>query len=171
MASDYPHHSEYAPYYRTYLENIEAIGLVQGLRDNFKKCESLLLGLPADKHEYQYAVGKWTIKEMVQHLIDSERIFAYRALRIARNDQTPLPGFDQNEYVPPSKANSRNFDGLIEEYRAVRLSTVNLFDSFDAEMLVRVGTASNYPVSVRALGYIIMGHENHHCNIISERYL
>ena len=124
-----------------------------------------------DKLEYRYDKGKWTIKEVIQHLMDAERIFAYRALRIARQDQTPLPGFEQNDYVQPSQANERSLDDLINEFKAIRASTVALFNSFTDKMLLAKGTASNSPVSVRAIGFIIMGHEIHHCQVIKERYL
>ena len=103
--------------------------------------------------------------------MDAERIFAYRALRIARQDQTPLPGFEQNDYVQPSQANERSLDDLINEFKAIRASTVALFNSFTDKMLLAKGTASNSPVSVRAIGFIIMGHEIHHCQVIKERYL
>ncbi|MEZ4802649.1 MAG: DinB family protein [Gelidibacter sp.] len=163
--------NEYNPYYQTYINKTENLNLKDGLRHNFETVSSFLKILPADKLEYRYAEGKWTIKEVLLHLVDAERIFAYRALRIAREDQTPLPGFDQDIYVVPSKANDRSFESLINEYKTVRDATIALFDTFDQKMLTAIGTASNSPISVRALGFIIMGHENHHCEVIKERYL
>ncbi len=164
------HPEEYNPYYLTYLKKTEGLSL-DSLVENFDKVLQFLQDIPQDKQEYRYAEGKWTIKEVVLHLIDTERIFSYRALRIARQDQTPMPGFDQDQYVAPSKANHRTFQSLLKEYIAVKTATITLFESFDQEMLTQIGTASNHPISVRAMGFIIMGHENHHCEIIKERYL
>lgn len=164
-------HVEYNPYYQTYINKTTDFPLKLGLPANFEKVLYFLNSIPLEKHEYRYAPEKWTIKEVVQHMMDTERIFAYRALRIARLDQTPLPGFDQDQYVEPSQANKRTFESLLSEYKAIRHATDTLFNSFDDEMLMRTGTASNSPISVRALGFIIMGHENHHCKVMKERYL
>lgn len=162
---------EYDPYYQNYIDRTTDISLKRGLPSNFEKVLYFLNGIPVEKHEYRYADNKWTIKEVVQHMMDTERIFSYRALRIARNDGTWLPGFDQDSYVPSSKANERSFKSLLNEYKSIRNATDGLFDSFDDEMLLRTGTASNSLISVRALGFIIMGHENHHCEVMKERYL
>ncbi len=161
---------EYNPFYQTYINKTTDFTLKLGLPANFEKVLYFLNCIPQEKHEYRYSPEKWTIKEVVQHMMDTERIFAYRALRIARQDKTPLPGFDQDEYVSPSKANKRTFESLLSEYKSIRYSTDTLFNSFDDEMLVARGTASNSPISVRALGFIIMGHENHHCEVMKERY-
>lgn len=163
--------NEYNPYYGTYLKKTNNLDLKKALRDNRDTVMSYLKSIPNDKYEVRYAEGKWTIKEIILHVIDTERIFSYRALCIARQEQTSLPGFDQDNYVTPSKANEREFESLLEEYMTVRQATISLFDSFDDEMLTQTGTASNHTISVRALGFILMGHENHHCDIISERYL
>ena len=162
---------EYNPYYHTYVKKTNGIDLKEGLNSNMDVIISFFKNIPREKLEYRYATGKWTIKEIIQHVIDTERIFSYRALRIARQDQTALPGFDQDTYVLPSKANQRTLESLLEEYKAVRLATINLFDSLNEECLLSTGTASNSKISVRALGFIIIGHENHHCEIIRERYL
>ncbi|MGJ8593047.1 MAG: DinB family protein [Aquaticitalea sp.] len=162
---------EYNPYYQTYIGKTNGLELKDGLKSNSQTVVSFLRALPESKHEYCYADDKWTVKEVLLHIIDTERIFAYRALRIARKDKTALPGFDQDEYVPHSNANARSFQSLIKEYETVRLSTTILFDSFTEEILLELGTASNSPISVRALGFIMIGHENHHCEIIRERYL
>lgn len=162
--------SEYNPYYRTYIGKVEDIELLKSLDSNCETVLAFFRSIPEDKLEYRYAEGKWNIKEILQHIIDTERIFAYRALRIARLDETPLPGFDQDEYVLPSKASSRSFKGLLHEYLAVRIATLELFKSFDDEMLLAIGTASNSSLSVRAAGFIIVGHENHHIEVIKERY-
>ena len=163
--------SEYNPYYGTYIEKTGNLSLKDGLITSGEKTLSFLNSLPKDKLEFRYAEGKWTIKEIILHLMDAERVFSYRALRIARHDKTPLPGFEQDDYIVPSQANKRSLDDLINEYKAIRLSTVALFNSFSDDMLVQLGTASNSPVSVRAIGFIIMGHEIHHCEVIKERYL
>src|SRR5690606_18442301 len=120
---------------------------------------------------YSYAHGKWTLKEVLIHCIDTERIMSYRALRFARNDQTELPGFEQNDYVPQSEANSRKMADLIEEYKILRQSTILLFKSFSDDVLKRAGVANGNPISVRALGFVISGHELHHLNVCKERYL
>uniref|UniRef100_UPI00404A2B8D DinB family protein n=1 Tax=Gelidibacter sp. TaxID=2018083 RepID=UPI00404A2B8D len=163
--------NEYNPFYQTYINKAQNVDLKRGLRQSFETVIEFLNTIPEDKLEYRYADGKWTIKEVIQHIIDAERIFAYRALRIARQDQTPLPGFEENDYVPASFANDRSRDELLSDYKAVREATISLFDSFTDAMLLQIGTASNSPISVRALGFITIGHENHHCQVIKERYL
>jgi len=127
--------------------------------------------IPLDKFDYRYAEGKWTIKDIIQHIIDTERIFGYRALRISRNDQTPLPGFEENDYVKNTNANSRSVQELLSEFSAVRHSTLYLFKSFSKEQLTRMGTASNHPISVRAIGFLNIGHLIHHQKVFEERYL
>ena len=124
-----------------------------------------------DKFDYRYAEGKWTIKDIIQHLIDAERIFTYRALRFARNDKTNLSGFDENDYVDEANANDRTVMQLLTEMSAVRHATLLLFKSFTNEQLIRIGTSNNNLLSVRALGYIIIGHQNHHQRVFEERYL
>ena len=124
-----------------------------------------------DKFDYRYAEGKWTIKDIIQHIIDAERIFSYRALRISRNDQTPLPGFEENSYVMQTNANARSIQQLLTEMAALRQSTLLLFKSFTLEQLQLIGTASDNPISVRAIGFIMIGHQKHHQRIFKERYL
>src|SRR5690606_20257642 len=162
---------EYNPFYQTYINKAQNVELKQGLRESFAYVFEFLNAIPEHKLEFRYAENKWTIKEVIQHVIDAERIFSYRALRIARQDQTPLPGFEENNYVPASFANNRSRAELLADYKVVRQATVSLFDSFTNDMLLQMGTASNSPISVRALGFITIGHENHHCQIIKERYL
>src|SRR5690606_27112498 len=123
------------------------------------------------KLDYRYAQDKWTIKEILLHLIDTERVFAYRAMCIARKDLTELPGFDQDAFVVHSHANERSVESLLSEYRNVRMATVSLFDSFDLRGLEQIGVANGSDLSVRAIVFIIIGHENHHLQIIKERYL
>ncbi len=119
---------------------------------------------------FAYAEGKWTVAEVLLHLIDCERIFTYRALRIARGDKTPLPGFDENMYVPKSGASSRSAESLVEEYRAVRQSTLTFFQNLDAAALQRCGTANGLDFSVEMIGTIIAGHEVHHIEVLKSRY-
>ncbi|HTG64802.1 MAG TPA: DinB family protein [Flavobacterium sp.] len=127
--------------------------------------------IPMDKFDYRYAEGKWTIKEIIQHIIDTERVFAYRALRISRNDKTPLPGFDENTFALNTNANDRHLQSLLTELSIVRQSTLALFKSFSEEQLRRIGIASNNELSVRAIGFIIIGHQKHHQKVFKERYL
>ena len=163
--------SEYNPFYQVYVDACGNDELIQELTKNLKSSLYLFKTIPAEKQEYRYDVGKWSIKELLQHLIDSERIFAYRALRIARADKTNIPGYEHNDYVPVSKANNRNYSDLVEEFILLRKSSIALFRSFDENMLLSSGYANNDTITVRAIGFIMVGHYNHHINIIKERYL
>lgn len=163
--------TEYAPYYSPYIKALGNVNLTEELEKSMQNFEEFLNQIPLEKHEFRYAEGKWTIKDIVQHLIDAERIFTYRSLRFARKDQTPLPGFDENEYVDATDANKRTLTDLIQEYKAVRLSTLYLFKSFTEEELMRTGIALNNSFTVRAIGFIAIGHQKHHQRIIAERYL
>lgn len=163
--------TEYNEYYQTYIDACGNDNLIDELAKNHKSSLKLFKSIPFEKQEYSYADGKWTIKELLQHLIDSERIFAYRSLRIAREDKTNIPGYEHNDYVPVSRANLRKYDDLVEEFDAIRKSTISLFKSFDKKMLLSNGTANNDKISVRAIGFIMVGHFNHHSKIIRERYL
>ena len=120
---------------------------------------------------YRYAEGKWSIKEILVHMMDGERVFCYRALRFARNDATELPGFEENDWVPNSNANNRKLRSIFREYAAVRSSTIELFSNMDKEMLNRSGVANGNPISVRSILFVIAGHELHHMRIILERYI
>jgi uncharacterized damage-inducible protein DinB len=167
-----PEAGEYAPYAERYIGLLPDDGLVlKHLRDNLKTTTEFILALPEDKLNFRYAEGKWTIKEVLVHLSDDERIYAYRALRFARNDQTPLPGFEQDGYALYSGANARGVAGILEELASVRRATISLFESLDDEALKRAGVADGNRVSVRALAYHIAGHELRHLRIIRERYL
>ena len=127
--------------------------------------------IPAGKYDYRYAEDKWTIKEVLQHIIDAERVFSYRALRFARKDTTPLPGFDENLFAANAKADARPWDKLVEEFKVVRRSSELLFKSFDEDQLQSDGISSNSPNYVLALGFILIGHAMHHQKITKERYL
>ncbi|NNK20597.1 MAG: DinB family protein, partial [Flavobacteriaceae bacterium] len=139
---------EYNPYYRAYIEALGEVDLMKTLRKQIKNYPQFLASIPEDKLNYQYAEGKWTVAEVLLHVLDSERVFQYRALRFARKDQTPLPGFDQDLYVPQSGAGNRSLDSIIEEYKAIRQSTITLYESFEEDILKRKGVASNSNMSV-----------------------
>lgn len=166
-----PLSSEFAPYYGTYVSKVNSADLLAALQENKATFAAFVNNLPAAKADYSYAPGKWTVKEVITHLTDAERIFAYRALRFARNDQTALSGFDENEYVPESNAAARTLEEILEEWLSVRQATINLFKSLTRQMALREGKANGQTVSVRALGYIVIGHTIHHQQVIAERYL
>lgn len=163
--------SEYSPFYHKYILVLGDVSLMDELQKGKERFLSFLEKLPEDKLGHAYAEGKWTLAELVVHIIDAERVFQYRSLRFARNDKTPLPGFEQDDYVPQSNASKRTIKDLMEEYKVVRDSTILLFQSFDEEALKRVGVSSGSPLSTRATGFIISGHQAHHLKIITERYL
>ncbi len=162
----------YAVFYGTYIAQVsDEYNLIEELEISLHRFIKFVQDIPLDKFDFRYAEGKWTIKDIIQHLIDAERIFAYRALRFARNDKTDLPGFEENDYVDNANANDRNIMSLLTELSAVRQSTLLLFKTFSEEQFIRQGTANNNPISVRALGFVIIGHQNHHQRVFEERYL
>ena len=163
---------EFAGHFSTYINQVSSeYTLTEELEISLHRFIRFVQNIPMDKFDYRYAEGKWTIKDIIQHLIDAERIFGYRALRFARNDKTGLPGFDENDYVNEAMAAKRSIQDLLTELAVVRQATLSLFKSFSNEELVRIGTASNNTMSVRALGFTIIGHQNHHERIFKERYL
>jgi len=162
---------EFIPYFNSYIKQAGVVGLIEGLQDGMNAMITFYEGIEEGKHEYRYAEGKWTIKEIINHLIDSERVFCYRAMRFARCDKTNLSGFEENHYADASKANNRSLPSLLEEYRFVRQSTISLFNSFDNDMMLNKGLVGGGEVSVRALGFLIIGYEKHHKSVIIERYL
>ncbi|HXD76417.1 MAG TPA: DinB family protein [Puia sp.] len=169
-----PAQGEYPEYSEMYMELVPDDGRVlEYLRDNFTELRAFLSRLPEEQLFYRYAEGKWSIKEILVHLVDDERIFAYRALCYARNDHTELPGFEQDEYVRYSGADERSLDSIFREYEAVRNATISMFDSFPEEALTRSGaqTGNVNRRTVRAMAYHIAGHELRHFQIIKERYL
>ena len=167
----YPDKTEYDEFFNNYISQARTEDLLEALTASYVYITGLMQELTEEQLLHRYAPGKWSIKELMVHMMDAERIFAYRALRFARQDKTDLPGFDENAYVAPSKADSRDINAILAEYTAVRTSTIELFKSFDEEALGQKGTGSGREVSVRALGYSILGHEIHHLKIIRERYL
>lgn len=166
-----PERTESAEYYWRYIDLCEGDDLGGALQQATKRAHSTMAHIPDGRGDHRYGPGKWTIKEVIQHVLDAERIFSYRALRIARNDASPLPSFDENSYAPEARVERRALAQLTREYDVVRAATVALFDSFDEVMMGRTGIAAGYPTSVRALGWVITGHAIHHMRVIEERYL
>lgn len=165
-----PEASEYAPFYETYISIVPNADIVSVLEAQRLQMAQMLAGCSERDGNFRYAQDKWSVKEVLGHLIDSERIFSYRALRIARADPTPLPGFEQDDYVRAAGCGRRLLHDLAEEFAAVRASTVALFRSFDEAAWTRRGVANKYEISVRALAFITAGHELHHRRILDERY-
>lgn len=163
--------NEYSKFNATYIQALENVELFEELEISLHDFIKFVQNIPLDKFDYSYAEGKWTIKEIIQHIIDTERIFAYRALRISRNDKTPLPGFEENDYAVNTDARSRSIQDLLTEFSAVRHSNLLLFKSFSDEQMSRIGTASENTISVRAIGFILIGHQKHHQKVFEERYL
>lgn len=167
-----PRAGEYAPYTMMYIGLLPDDGLIlKHLQDNLEHTIRFICSLPEEKLTYRHAEGEWTIKEILVHIIDDERIYCYRALRFARNDTTELPGFEQDEYVPYSGANDRDREEIIEELTFVRKATITFFKSVAEEALTRKGFGSGNIMSVRAAAYHIAGHELHHINSIKENYV
>jgi hypothetical protein len=166
-----PAPDEHAEYYGRYIALVPEGDLIGILDRQAQETAELLRGIPVHLHDHRYAEGKWSIREVIGHMADAERIFAYRALRIARADTTPLAGFDENTYVPAGEFGLREYESLVEEWLNVRRATLSLFRSLTPEQSRRRGTASGHEVSVRALGYIMAGHVEHHGSILRQRYL
>ncbi len=166
-----PNPQDAAEFYHNYIKHAKGDSVNQVMNDFAAPLKEFYNSLPEEKAGYAYAPGKWTIKELLQHVIDAERIFAYRALCIARKDITPLPGFDENSYAEKSNANSRSIQSLKEEFNAVRNSTNLMLHSFNEDQLNTTGTASNKSITVNAIAFIIYGHLLHHKKILEERYL
>jgi len=167
-----PEEGEYAPYTIMYIGLLPDDGLVlHHMKDQVTATRDFIHSFPEEKLTQPCAEGEWTIKEILVHIIDDERIYCYRALRFARNDATELPGFEQDDYVPYSRANARKIEDILAEYAVVREATLAFFNSLDDEALKRVGVGSGNIMSVRAAAYHIAGHELHHINSIKENYL
>ena len=158
-------------FYHNYINQVPDNELSEAFEKQSASLFRFLETIPPDKYDYRYADGKWTLKELLQHIIDAERIFSYRALRFARKDPTPLAGFDENLFAANAKADKRSWDKLVEELKVTRRSSELLFQSFDKDQLEAAGTSSNAPNYVLAIGYIIIGHAMHHQKMIRERYL
>lgn len=166
-----PNANEYAPFYETYVSMVQENELEEAMHSSLEEIREALDEIPAEKADYAYAEGKWTVKQLLQHIIDTERVFSYRAICIARGEQQPLPGFDENSYASLAFVEQRSLKEMKEELLALRSSVYLMFKGFTAEMLARTGTASGKTISVNALGYITIGHIRHHFRILKERYL
>ena len=163
--------SEYDEYTAYYINLIPDGDLVQLMESQFRATTDFFKAIPSKKHDFTYAPEKWTVKEVLRHIIDTERIFTYRALRFARNDQTSLPGFEVENYVQPAHVGSRTMDDLLLEFQLNKEANIVFVKSLDDEMLKRGGIASDHFITTRAMLFKLVGHEIHHCRIIAERYL
>ena len=166
-----PGNDEAAPYYYKYIEQVKGEDGLENLQHQYFTTLNFLKAIPQNRWDHRYEAGKWSIKEVIGHMLDAERIFTYRALRIARGDATPMQGFDQDSYVPMSGYSDRTPLSIIEEYKTVRQATYSLFENLDNDAILRSGEASGYQVTCRAMAWIILGHEAHHISIIKDRYL
>jgi uncharacterized damage-inducible protein DinB len=167
-----PSESGAPDYMQRYINLVPDDGnLLIHLEDIFSETEEMILPLSVEKMEYRYAPQKWTIKDMLVHMMDTERIFVYRALRFSRGDETPLPGFDEGPYAEYAQANVREKEDIMREYSLVRESSIAFIESLSDEALDRKGKANNFPLSVRFVVNLIYGHHKHHLNILREKYL
>jgi uncharacterized damage-inducible protein DinB len=159
-------------YFQRYIDKVpEDSNLVKNLKDINAETQALIKGLSEEKLLHRYAAGKWSVKEVLVHIADTERIFTYRALRFARADSTPLASFEENDYAPQSNADKRKISAILKEMATVRAASLSFIDSLDNKMLKRIGTASNNKMSVKAAVNILYGHHKHHLDILKERYL
>jgi uncharacterized damage-inducible protein DinB len=165
-----PSEGDFAPFYANYIKNVPDDAL-KAFESQLNTTNTFFKSIPQGKIDYRYAEGKWSIKEIIGHLIDNERVMSYRALAISRNEKQSLPGFDENDYIRESNYSKRNYPDLVEELKKIRESNILMFKNFSEEILNRRGVANNSEVTVRAILFIITGHELHHINIIKERYL
>ncbi len=166
-----PEEGSYPQFYKPYVDAVSNDNLMASLSTIHQQSLDLYGSYPEEKWDYRYAPGKWHLKEILGHLCDAERIFTTRALRISRNDQTPMPGFDQNIYVPESNVSHRSVPDLLEEYNLLRKSTIKMFENFSEVQLGRSGIASDWPITASAVGFVTCGHEQHHQNVFRERYI
>jgi len=158
-------------FHKRYVELVKDYDVLDALKISGRQTIELVRGIKEEKGEHQYAPGKWSIKELLCHMMDTERILAYRALRFARNDKTHVHGFEENDYAPEANARARSISRIADEMERLRLTSLDLFLTFTTEMLNRKGIANSLELSVLHLGYIIAGHESHHRKILVERYL
>lgn len=166
-----PDLSRVPEFYHNYIAQVPENNIMEAFKNGSPSLIQFLESIPKQKQDYRYANGKWTIKEVLQHIVDGERVFDYRALCFARKDPAPLPGFDENIFADNAKADKRNWDDLLEEFKVVRRGSEILFSSFDEEQLNSTGVANNHSNYVLAFGYVLVGHSLHHMKVIKERYL
>ncbi len=170
MTNGQPLESEYAPDYQGYIGQVTEQEILPVLRSQLDALDVLLGRVTPERETYRYADGKWSIREIVGHLIDAERVFGYRAFAIARGDRNNMPGFDQNEYILTSPYNRIDLEDLLSEFRLARLSNIAMLRTLDDESWMRIGTANDNQVSVRALAFIMAGHVRHHMEVLREKY-
>ena len=170
-ATPRPEKSEYPPYCEGYISRVPDGDILGILGKQLDDTLALIKTIPEARGDSRYAEGKWSVKEVIGHVIDTERVFAYRALRFARGDATPLAGFEQDDFVRGAAFDKRSLSDLADEYEHVRRATISLFANLDAEAWSRKGSANNNETSVRALAFIIAGHERHHVEVLRTRYL
>lgn len=168
--SNHPQPKEYSAFYEDYIDLVDTENVIQMLIQQGQKTYAIIQQLTPEEAGHRYADDKWSVQEIIGHLVDTERIMAYRALCISRGEDTPLPGYDHEDYVEQAHFESRSLQSLSTEYDALRNANISMFNSFDKEQIKRTGTANNATLSVRALAYIIAGHEKYHLNILEEKY-
>jgi hypothetical protein len=166
-----PSPTSYPAYFQRYVEQVPEDDLLTAFQNQSSVIKPFLSKIDEKRSAYAYAEGKWTLKELLQHLIDTERIFNYRSLCIARKEAASLPGFDENDYAVHSNANNRKWQDMVEEFLTVRKGTEIMFGSFTDEMLETSGLSNNNPVTVKSIGFVSLGHFYHHKKVIEERYL
>ncbi|MGC2248651.1 MAG: DinB family protein [Terriglobales bacterium] len=166
-----PEPTEYDPYYERYISLVKTDDIIATLHKQAQQTRDLLGKVSPDQSEFRYAAGKWSVKEVLGHVNDTERIMSYRVLRIARGDQTPIEGYEQDDYVVAGKFSRRTMDDLLQEFMTIRNATIELIRHIDQESAERRGTANNKQISARAIIYVIAGHELHHRRILEEKYL
>lgn len=165
-----PQQGDYSPYFDKYISLVEGENILTILENNCKSTQAFLQSIPEEKGNYAYTEGKWSVKQVIVHLTDTERVFGYRALTIARGDTTPLPGYDENKWADNSVHEKLTLAEVVEDFLSVRRSTFHLIKSFDDAMLSRKGIANNNTVSVIALLFVLAGHELHHVRVLKEKY-
>lgn len=164
--------AEYNPYYNDYINKVPMeLTLIEAYTKGENEVLQFFKNISSAKWDYKYQPEKWSIKELFQHVIDTERIFMYRCFRIARHDKTPLPGFEENQYILPSRACEKSVENLLEEYKSVRQSSIALLKSLNEEDLSCLGNVSGHNISARAIAFILLGHEIHHIQIVRRFYL
>jgi uncharacterized damage-inducible protein DinB len=166
-----PKQGDYMPYQESYIKTVEGNDVLKVLGEQLKNIPDFLNSITEEKGRYKYAEDKWTIKEVIEHITDTERIFAYRALCIARGEKQVLPGFEQDDYVKGANSNNRKLSELIEGFTKVREANLSLFKSFNEDVINKKGSVNTYQITVNAILFIIAGHANHHLNVIKEKYL
>ncbi len=166
-----PKDGDYPEYFKRYIALVSGEDVLEYFKNQTDSLANVLESIPSDKLHYRYAEGKWTIADVAQHLMDTERVFCYRMLTFARGDKAEIAGFEEDEYAKSADTSARTTDSIISEYRSVRAATLTLLENLDDDAIERSGIANGRRVSVRALAYMIAGHELHHLGVIKERYL